>query len=339
VEIGAMINVGFVGLGGMGLGQVKAFSQVKGCRIAAGSDPSDAAQKRFAEQYPGTEVYSDYRQLLKNTAIDAVVVVTPTLYHKDVAIAAMKAGRAVLSEKPLARTVADCRKMMDVEEKTKKLLMVAHCRRFDTDWGCFADIIKSNTLGGPVLWRHANAYLINFGGPWFMDDKLSGGPLLDGAVHNYDFANMLFGDPETVLASSIKLTTKTAMDTATAVVRYKTGNQLMVCWTWGVTSAGLIDVLGSNGSLQWGPGDYAKDGKLDTQKFGYYVSADPARKKTKLHKYKRTDMYVTQAKHFIDCVEGKAKCLTPTSEAIKAVAVGEAVLKAAPSGSVKKVSW
>lgn len=333
-----MINIGFVGLGGMGMGQVGAFAQVPGVRIAAGSDPAEPAQQRFKEKHPGAEVYGDYKALLQNPGIDAVVVVTPTLYHKDVAIAAMKSGRPVLTEKPVARSVADAHRMIDVSEKTRKLLMVAHCRRFDTDWGTMAKIIGSGTLGGPVLWRHVNSWLINFGGPWFMDHKLSGGPLMDGAIHNYDFANLIFGEPESVIASSIKLTKKTAIDTATAVVRYKSGDQLMVSWSWGITSPGSHDLIGPKGSLTFGPGDLATP-DLDTKNFGYYMTADAPRQKKKLWKFKRTDMYVTQAKHFVDCVRGKAKCLTPATEAIKALAVAEAVLNAAPKGGVRKVVW
>jgi predicted dehydrogenase len=244
----------------------------------------------------------------------------------------------VLTEKPLARTVAHGRQMIDVSHKTRKLLMVAHCRRFDTDWGTMAKIISGGAIGRPVLWRHVNAFLISFGGPWFMDAKLSGGPLMDGAIHNYDFANFMFGDPQSVIARSIKLTRKTAIDTGTAVVQYKSGDQLMVSWTWGVTSGGCHDLLGPKGSLNFGPGDFA-DGKLDTKDFGYYVTADPPRQKKKLWKFKRTDMYVTQARHFLDCLNGKAKCRTPATEAIKGVAVAEAILKAAPHGRSVKVEW
>ena len=72
-----------------------------------------------------------------------------------------------------------------------------------------------------------------------MDDKLGGGPLIDGAVHTYDYANYMFGKPDKVLSSSIKLNRKlTATDTGSAVVRYKSGNQLMISWSWAATSGG-----------------------------------------------------------------------------------------------------
>jgi len=238
----------------------------------------------------------------------------------------MRSGRAVLTEKPMARTVADCKRMLEVEAKTGKLMMVAHCRRFDTFWGKFADIYRSGKLGKIVVWRQM-AGGKGPGVPWFMDEKLGGGPLIDGAVHNQDFANMLFGDPVSVVASSIKLTEATAVDTATAVIRYTSGCQLALNWSWGVAQAMTAhDVLGTRASLHF-PGEH-------------YTLIDRKTGVKKEIKYKQSNMYVTQAKHFIDCVEGKIKvCLSPGSEAIKAVASAEAILKAAPMGRERKVRW
>lgn len=336
-----MIKVGFIGVGGMGLGQAGAFSKASGCTVAAASDLSDKSLARFSQQFPKAKTFKSYKDLLADTSIDAVVVSTPTLLHKDVCIDAMKAGRPVLTEKPMGRTVADCHKMNDVSEKTGKLLMVAHCRRFDPDWGCWAKIVKSGVIGGPVVFRNISAgdFTAYSTSTWFLDDKLGGGPLIDGAIHNYDFGVFTFGDPESVVASSIKLKPSvTAIDTGTAVVRYKSGNQVMVSWSWAVSGQGATDVLGPGGSIAWGPGDLATP-DLDTKNYGYYRTSNPRGDKKKLHKFKRSDMYVTQAKHFIDCINGKAKCIIPGSEAIKAVAIAEAILKSGPTGKAMKVAW
>jgi predicted dehydrogenase len=337
-----MVNIAVVGLGGMGIGQAKAFKEVPGVKVYGGADPSEKAREGFVKEFPGAVVYGDYKQLIKDTKVDAFVIVIPTLLHKDVAIEVMKSGRPVLTEKPLARTVADCQKMIDAAEKYKQVLMVAHCRRFDTDWGTFGKIYKNGELGDKILWRHTNASMIALWNPskWFLDEKLGGGPLIDGAVHNYDFGNSIFGDPESVIASSIKLSNDcTAVDTATAVVQYKNGSQLMVSWSWVIYNrSNSMDALGSKGSLTWGPGELDKP-ELDKEKFGYYLVASPDRKKTKLHKFKRTNMYVTQAKHFVDCVKNGTQCLSPATEAIKGVAIAEALFNAAKKTGVAKVKW
>ena len=335
----ASINVGFIGVGGMGLHQVKSFLQVPGFKVAAGADISENSRARFLQAVPTAKAYADYRELLKDPSLEAVVIATPTLFHKPVAIEAMQAGKNVLVEKPLARTVADCKAMMKTSEKTGKLLMVAHCRRYDSDWGTFETLMQQKLVGSPVIWRHHTAghFMV---GTWFLDDELGGGPLFDGAIHNYDFANKLFGNPTHVIASAIKLLpNQTAIDTATAIIHYESGNQVMVSWSWAVRGyTGLVEVLGPEGSLLFGPGELKND-KLDVQKFGYFLHADAKREKMKLYKFTRKDMYVAQARHFLECLRGKTQCLTPASEAIKAVAVGEAVLKACTSGGLAKVKW
>ena len=333
-----MLNIGFIGVGGMGMHQTRSFAQIRRCRIVAGSDVSPKSQANFAGEFPKAAVYPDHRKLLKDANVDAVVIATPTGFHKQIAIDAMRAGRPVLTEKPMAMTIADSRRMNDVAAKTGKLLMVAQCRRYDTDWGAFAKIIQSGGIGQPVLWRHVMA---GYGPrvPWFMDAKLGGGPMMDGAVHNQDFANMIFGDPVSVTASAIKLTNWTCVDTASATIQYDSGSQLMLSWSWG-TAPGehLFDFIGPKGSIILGPADLATKG-LDTKKYGYYRVTNSRTRKAKLVRFKRDDMYVRQGKHFLDCIEGKALCLSPGTEAIKAIASAEAILKAGPKGTVRKVVW
>ena len=150
-------KLGFIGLGGMGLHQARSFAAVRGCRVAAGSDPSRQSCANFAKEFADADVCADHRTLLKNTDVDAVVIAAPTLFHKQIAIDAMHSGRPVMVEKPMARTVADARRMNDVARKTGQPLMVAHCRRYDTDWGTFARVWRSGKLGSPALWRHVSS--------------------------------------------------------------------------------------------------------------------------------------------------------------------------------------
>jgi predicted dehydrogenase len=335
-----MINVGFIGLGGMGFGQAKAFAQAKTCKVVAGADIAEPSRARFSKEFPNAKAFADYKDLLADKTVDAVVVATPTLFHKDVVINALKSGRAVLSEKPLARSVADSRKMIEAANKAKKLLMVAHCRRFDNDWGTIAKAVSAGTLGGPILWRHfvGSDWGLNLA-PWFLDDKMGGGPLLDGAIHDHDFCNYMFGDPLEVRGSSVKLFKScTAIDTGTMIIHYKHGNQSMNSWSWVSPGASEFDLLGSKGALQPGPGTLATP-ELDTKKFGYWRFTEAKTHKVKLLKFTRKDMYVTQAKHFIECIENKIKCLSPATEAIKGVAVFEAFTKATQTGKSQKVVW
>jgi len=333
-------KLGFIGLGGMGLHQARSFAAVRGCRVAAGSDPSRQSCANFAKEFADADVCADHRTLLKNTDVDAVVIAAPTLFHKQIAIDAMHSGRPVMVEKPMARTVADARRMNDVARKTGQPLMVAHCRRYDTDWGTFARVWRSGKLGSPALWRHVSSSA-GPPTPWYMDHRLGGGPLMDGAVHNQDFANMLFGDPVSVTATAIKLTEYSAIDTATATICYDSGNQLMLSWSWGVTGSGkeLNEVMGPKALLRFVAYNELAELGVKHQDNGAFALTTKSTGRQQVIKFKRAEMYQTQARHFLDCIRGKAECRSPGTEAIKAVASADAILKAAARGGTCKVAW
>lgn len=332
-----MIRVGFIGVGGMGREQAKAFALVRGCTIAAGADVSAESRAKFLAGFPHAKVVEDYRRLLTDGSVDGVVISVPTGLHAEVAGAVLKARIPVLLEKPMARTVAECRQLIATSRKTRTLLMIAHCRRYDPHWGSWAKVVRSGKLGAPILWRHVMAGL----GPgrWFMDERLGGGPLLDGAVHNYDFANGVFGDPVSVVSSAIKLNPKvSAVDTGSAIVRYRSGNQLLVSWSWAARGCNLHDIVGPKGFIQFGTAGITVP-ESEKGKFNYCCLTNVKGKQVLIRSRPAQEMYANQARHFLDCIRGKAKCQTPGTVAIKAVAVAEAILKAGKTGAACAVKW
>src|SRR5207302_6086477 len=140
-------------------------------------------------------------------------------------------------------------------------------------------------------------------GKWFMDDALGGGPLFDGAIHNQDFANYLFGAPEYVMGNSIKFDpTCTAIDTGNAIVQYRNGCQMLLSWSWAVHSAWLHDALGDKSTFVFGA-----EGMQVPEGMKAHHLIDLKGNKT-LVPFAPKDMYVTQAQHFLDCLNRRMKC-------------------------------
>jgi len=330
-----MIRVGFIGLGGMGMYQAKSFHAVTSCQVAGGADPSPEMQARFAQTYPGALVFASYEELLAHPDIDAMVVAVPTGYHQQVAAAALAARKPILLEKPMARTVAQCRQLIDDAERYNTLLMVAHCRRYDPYWTSWGTYVTAGKLGAPLLWRDVRAGFSP--GGWFMDDEQGGGPLIDGAVHNYDFANWIFGEPESVLASGIQMNPAySAIDTGSAIIRYRAGHQLLISWSWAVKGTTLHDIIGPQGFIQFGPGNFTVPPE-EKGRYQYCCFTDSSGQQTLIQSPAQPDMYVRQAEHFLACIRGEATCQTPGTEAIKAIAVAEAVLKAGRTGAAVEI--
>ena len=73
-----MLNIGFIGLGGMGRARVGAFAQVEGCRLYAGADPSEGARDELSRMRPEMKTFADHRAMLDDDGVDAVLVATPT---------------------------------------------------------------------------------------------------------------------------------------------------------------------------------------------------------------------------------------------------------------------
>jgi predicted dehydrogenase len=332
-----MIRVGVIGLGGMGLYQARTFDQIAACQLVAGADPSAEMRTRFAQTFPHAQAYVAPEDLLAQANVDAVVIAVPTGLHQPIASAALAARIPVLLEKPMARTVAQCQRLIDEAEGANTLLMVAHCRRFDPYWMAWGQYVSSGKLGAPVLWRDIRAS-VGIGG-WYLDEELGGGPLLDGAIHNYDFANLIFGEPESVFASAIKLDPSvSAVDTASTIIRYRTGHQLLISWSWVARGTTLHDVVGPEGFIQFGTAGMAVPAE-ELGRYQYCCYTDRAGEQTLIKTPRQPDMYTLQAEHFLACVRGEATCQSPGAEAIKAVAVAEAVLKAAREGKERSIGW
>ena len=331
-----MMQVGFIGLGDMGMYQVRSFAQAADCQIVAGADPSPEMRARFAEHSPDAQLFDSPEALLKGAAVDGVVVAVPTGYHQQVANAVIDARVPLLLEKPMARTVAQCAQLIERAEQKNTLLMVAHCRRFDPYWTTWGKMVTSGELGTPILWRDAAARINNRG--WFMDDALGGGPLLDGAIHNYDFANWLFGKPESIYASALKLNANvSAVDTATAVICYPGGHQLMVSWSWGARGHSLRDIVGPNGFIQFGTGSQIPP-KEEKGLYQYLTLTNRDGNESLIKVDAKPDMYVRQAEHFFACIRDEASCQSPGREAIKAVAVAEAILQSTRDGKIQEIT-
>lgn len=289
------------------------------------------ARRSFSERVPEAAVYEGHKDLLSDRRVDAVVIVVPTHLHKTIVLDALRTGRPVLVEKPMAMTVAECQEMNDAAAKAKRLLMVAQCRRFDADWGAFARSYIGGELGPRILWRLVRGGVI--GGKWFMDEQCGRGPMFDGAVHNYDFANWIFGPADSVVGSAIELDPDcTAIDTASAIVQYRNGSQLLLSWSWSMPAAWLHDALGTRNTFVFG-----SDGlEVPPGMSGHTLIDQQANKR--LVSFAPNDMYIDQARHFLDCVNGRTACKIPGTEAVKAVAVGEAVLQACRDCTVVKIA-
>ena len=145
------VRVAVCGINGKGNSHLKDFAKVKGCRIVAICDPDKALlEKRQAEQKAkgiDVQTYVDFRKLVENKDIDAVVIATPNHTHSLIAITAAKAGKHVYVEKPVSHNVWEGRKLVEAAEKYGVIIQHGMQRRSDSGWHEILDWIKDEPLG------------------------------------------------------------------------------------------------------------------------------------------------------------------------------------------------
>ncbi len=330
-----MLNIGFIGCGGIARHHASRIKSLRNARIVAVSDVVGAAARSFADDYGAAHCFDDYRKLLKLKEIDAVWVCTPTFQHAQPVIAAARAGKHVFCEKPMALKIRDAERMAEACDRAGVRLTIGFVRRFDTFWGKFKQIIQSGAVGRPVVGRFAA------GGkpsrPWFRDINKGGGPLIDGAVHNYDFALQVFGPLASVQSSSLQFdSTSVGADTATAILNFKSGDQHALIWSWGVAAgaqvAGLNDFIGPKGSLQFGMTAKETPTSFNPDTHGAFT-LKAANGRERVYTYRKKDMFAEQAKHVVRCFERDEQPLVTADDGLAALRVAAAVLKAGRSQS------
>ncbi|MBR5738274.1 MAG: Gfo/Idh/MocA family oxidoreductase, partial [Verrucomicrobia bacterium] len=211
-----MVKVGIIGLGFMGMTHFRAWQKVVNAKVTMVCEarplPEDGdLSKLFAGNlgsgeglkidYKQTKVVQKVEDLLSNPEIDLVDICLPTMAHKDVSIAALKAGKNVICEKPMARTLAQTLEMKAAAEESGKILMPAQCVRFFPEWSYLKRLIDDGRYGKVVAARFRRvSEAPGWGVSSFLKGQESGGALYDLHVHDLDFVLYCFGMPKAVFA-------------------------------------------------------------------------------------------------------------------------------------------
>jgi predicted dehydrogenase len=184
----------------------------------------------FAARHGGPRTTTDWRELAEDPDLDGVIVATPNALHAEQAIACLHAGKRVLVEKPMARTLAEAERMLEAAREAGGGLMVAHCWRFHDDVRALRQRVEAGELGTVVKTRGYSSHLGWGPAGWFTDPELAGGgALLDMGVHAIDTTRYLIGDPAPVRVHA-------SIGTRYGDTAVDDDGELLITWDNGVTS-------------------------------------------------------------------------------------------------------
>jgi predicted dehydrogenase len=188
------VHIGLIGMGFMGATHLEAWRKLAGARVTVVTrDPAKVPE--------GVGSLS-LEAALADPSIDAVDICLPTHLHPVVAIDAMRAGKHVLVEKPMALDFASAEAMAAEAERLGRVLMTAHVLRFWPAYVALGETVRGGQFGGVRHARFERRSGIPAWGPWLLDDALSGGGAFDLLIHDADMCLHLFGSPAQVAAVS-----------------------------------------------------------------------------------------------------------------------------------------
>jgi predicted dehydrogenase len=339
------LRVAVVGTG-MGRYHMEAFAKQTDVELAAICDLNEPEARQFARQYGVTQVFTDYREMFSLKELDAVSIATPNCLHAPMTIDALRKGKHVLIEKPMALNAREARAMVAEAKKADKRLMVEQAMRFSRDAQLLRAYYDRGEFGevyyARATWIRRKGWpRLNFEpggsmgrGEWFIRKEEAGfGALADIGVHLLDLAWYLMGAPKPLAVSGM-LWNKVAApilkrrkmpcevdEMAGGFIRLEGGRVIAVevCWDSHNAPVQEARIYGDKGGCSLFPAkvyrgeDIVESVELGTQHGGYPLE----------------DAYT----HFIECIrDPRKKMIASGEEIIQVMQMLEGIGRSAEAG-------
>lgn len=340
-----LLKIGMIGAGSISNSHLRAAKEGAGVEVVAVCDIIEERAKIRAEEYNIPEIYTDHETLLKKADVDAVIIGVPNAVHHVIAINALKAGKHVLCEKPMAINVAAAEQMVAAAKEAGKVLQVGLVHRMRPEAQYLRNLVVSGELGNVY---YAKAMMIRRKGipgwgSWFTTKEESGGgPLIDIGVHALDLAWFMIGNPKPVSVTGVTATAfgpykrgvgkwgipnwegkYDVEDFASGFVRFDNGAviNLEVSWALHMPPETRINVCGEKkGALT----AFDSTLKLYSEVDGELVD-EPM-------EFEKISMFNAQLKRFVAAVKGEEPIITPGEHGLIVNRMLEAIYQSAATG-------
>ena len=201
------INVAVIGTGLIGNTHIAAIAQVEGVTVKTVCDVSRDKAEQAAAKHNIAEVSDDLDKVLSDSAIDAVVVAVPNRFHRDVAVAVVKAGKHMLLEKPVSHDYATAREVLEACTDPGQIVRVGHNERCQDASILARQIAQSGVIGEVLSFRNvfSHSWKVVSIDDYRWDLQISGGAtMMDITSHSVDLVRYLIGGDYASIASSLR---------------------------------------------------------------------------------------------------------------------------------------
>ncbi|MCL4541169.1 MAG: Gfo/Idh/MocA family oxidoreductase [Chloroflexi bacterium] len=346
----APIKVGVIGVG-VGRGHVREYTQCPDAELVAICDADPTRLSKVVERFQltGTKTYTDYQEMLRHPELQAVSIALPNFLHAPVTLAALKAGKHVLCEKPLALNAQEAATMVRTARERGLTLMVNFNYRFSEPSWLIHQAVTSGIIGD--IYYARTGWLRNRGipglGGWFTTKRLSGGgALIDLGVHRLDLALWYMGYPQPIsvtgatygqfgkIIAESQEKTFDVDDLAVGFIRFVNGASLIIEASWTGNSEKreemFTQVLGTRGgAIQRNTGEgYEFEARIFQDVAGTLTEVKPLSSIQGLEPIRY---------HFIHCLQKGVDPIAPGEHGLILMQILDAIYASAASGHIEAV--
>ena len=325
------VRIGVVGLGWIAqVVHLPMLSKLSEAEVVSICDRDRSRGRLVAEKFGITSLYTDVTQMLDNEKIDAVIIATSTDSHKEVTLAALKAGKDVLVEKPIARRYDEALAMAEAVKLHKRKLMVGMNHRFRPDTMILKSFLEGKELGKVFYTKAGWLRRKSNDSAWLTQkEKSGGGVFIDLGIVMLDMAFWMMGFPEVkrVAATNFHHTTRDVEDTSCANITLKNGSLINIEVSWSMhvdDDQYYCQVYGTEGTASLNPL------RINKELHGNVVNLAPAKIDPPQHLFKRS--YENELRHFLGAVRNVHPLLSTADEAVQRMKIVDAVYKSARTG-------
>ncbi|MEQ6120282.1 inositol 2-dehydrogenase [Reichenbachiella sp. MALMAid0571] len=314
------INVGIIGVGRMGRihldNLVLKFPEVN---VVAISDVLESS-KSLAEQYNVPNFYTDYRDLISNPDVEAVVICSPTDRHAENILAAVTAGKQVFCEKPMDLSLETVQELEDIIEASGVKFMLGFNRRFDPNFKKIKSLINEGKVGEPHIVKITSR---DPAPPPVSYIKSSGGMFVDMTIHDFDMARFMAGsevkqvfavgknlvDPEIGKAGDIDTAVITLTFENGCIATIDNSRQAVYGYDQRVEVFGSAGMAGTTNNTPDNHYYYDKNGQSGPLPLNFFMD-------------RYIDSYYNEMREFIDCLNKNEKPNVGAKDGMVSLAIG-----------------
>jgi predicted dehydrogenase len=327
------LRVGIIGAGWPGQSHAKAYATAGGFKLSAVADLIPERRKALISEFAIQKEYPDAAALLADRDINVVSICLPNHLHAPITIAALKAGKHVLCERPPATTAKEAKKMQSTAEKAGKILLYALQRRFGGGEQAAKQAIEKGYAGeiyhARASWMRTRG--IPRGTGWFTDKSQSGGgALIDLGLSILDLSWCLLGQPspETAFATIHSRFGLEVEDAAFALIRFEGGKSIELATSWSINQpphqqGTSCRLFGDHAMIDV----YTPHGATIYRQFNEKGEA----KATPL-KPPKVQGHLALIRHFRQCILGEATPSIGPAEGVTLMRLVDAIYKSAATG-------